>query len=230
MSEVSDRQQSRTATAVEVPAPRGAVPPEPAPAPAPPPSEPPPGDPLVIGLPAFIAGSVALGLVDINFAPVAAAGAAIPIIATATSLGLLIATIWAARLGQTAVASVTGIFGGFWLSFAAVSLGLGHAWFAILPAGVARTVEVFLITWLAVIGLLTLGTLRLPSVYTALFVLVDAALVLTLMATVQASVDLTKTAGWVVLAFAALGGYLFLSSLSGATGGKPFPLGRPIVR
>jgi succinate-acetate transporter protein len=193
-------------------------------------AEAPVGDPLIIGLPAFLAGSVALALVDINFAPVAAAGAAVPIILTATSLGLFIAAVWAARLGQNAVASVLAVFGGFWLSYAALALGLGHTWFAVLPAGVSRTLEVFLITWLVVIGLLTLGTLRLPSVYTALFVLVDVALLVTLIATIEASVGLTKTAGWLVLAFAAVGAYLFLSSLSVATGGKPYPLGRPIVR
>jgi len=185
---------------------------------------------LIIGLPAFLAGSVALALVDINFAPVAAAGAAVPIIMTATSLGLFIAAVWAARLGQSAVAAVLAVFGGFWLSYAAVALGLTHAWFAVLPPGINRTLEVFLITWLVVIGLLTVGTLRLPSAYTALFVLVDAALLVSLIATIQVSVSLTKTAGWIVLAFAAVGAYLFLSSLSSATGGKPYPLGRPLVR
>jgi hypothetical protein len=43
-------------------------------------------------------------------------------------------------------------------------------------------------------------------------------------------VSLTKTAGWVILAFAAVGAYPFLSSLSVATGGKAFPLGRPLIR
>ena len=226
MSEAATDRQSMTTTA-EVPAPRPPAYAEPEPALPP---EAPVGDPLILGLPAFIAGSVALALVQINFAPAAAAGAAIPIILTATSLGLFIAAIWAARLAQNAVAAVLGVFGGFWLSYAAVVLGLGHRWFAILPAGVARTVEVFLITWLVVIGLLTLGTLRLPSVYTAILVLVDVALVLLLIATAQGSVNLTRTAGWVILAFAAVGAYAWLSTLQTATGGRPLPMGRPLLK
>jgi succinate-acetate transporter protein len=228
VSEVSER-SIQTTTGAEVPAPRGPAAVQPVPAEAEAPVAP-TGDPSIIGLPAFLAGAVALGLVDINFAPVAAAGAAVPIIMTATSLGLFIAAIWAARLAQNAVAAVMAIFGGFWLSFAALALGLQASWFAVLPEGVARTVEVFLITWLVVIGLLTLGTLRLPLTYTLLFVLVDIALLVTLIATVEASVSLTKTAGWIVLAFTAVGAYLFLSSLSVATGGKPYPLGRPLLR
>lgn len=228
MSEVANR-QGPVMTETEVPTPRARtrIDVEPPTAAA---AEAPTGDPLILGLPAFLAGSVALALVDINFAPIAAAGAAIPIILTATSLGLFIAAIWAARLAQNAVAAVLAVFGGFWLSFAAVSLGLGHGWFAILPAGVTRTVEVFLITWLVVIGLLTLGTLRLPAVYTALFVLVDLALVFTLIATAQASVNMTKAAGWVVLAFAVVGAYVWLSSLSVATGGKAYSMGPALMR
>lgn len=229
MSEVSDRMDRTTATGVEVPSPRPPAHAEPereAAAAAPEAV----GDPLIVGLPAFIAGSVALALVDINFAPLAAAGAAVPIIMTATSLGLFIAAIWAIRLQQNAVAAVQAVFGGFWLSYAAVALGLGHRWFAVLPAGVARTVEVFLITWLVVIGLLTLGTLRLPSVFIAIFVLVDLALVLSLIATVQASVNMTKIAGWVILAFAAVGAYAWVSSLQTATGGKALPMGPPLLR
>ena len=40
----------------------------------------------------------------------------------------------------------------------------------------------------------------------------------------------TKLAGYVTFAFAALGGYLFLSAASAATGGKGYPLGDPLVR
>ena len=217
-----------TRAGVEVPLPRDAAAPVPETATAPPPA-PPTGDPLIIGLPAFLVGSVALALVQINFAPVAAAGAAIPIVVTATFVGLLIATIWAARLGQNAVAGVLGVFAGFWLSYAAVVIGLGHSWFAILPAGVARSLEVFLIAWIVVIGLLTAGTLRLPLAYTVLLALVEVALVVLLIAVVQASANLTKTTGWIVMAFAVVGAYLYLSVLSVATGGKAFPMGKPIL-
>jgi succinate-acetate transporter protein len=88
----------------------------------------------------------------------------------------------------------------------------------------------FLITWLVIIVMLTLGTLRLPLAFTAVFALIDVALLLLLIATIQASAGLTKTAGYVVLAFAALGMYLFFGSSSVATGGKPLPLGKPVMR
>ena len=110
------------------------------------------GDPAILGLPSFIAGSVALGLTLVGVVPATAAGAP-----------------------------------------------------------------------------LTLGTLRLPLAFTAVFALIDVALLLLLIATIQASSGLAKTAGYVVLAFAALGVYLFFGSAGVATGGKALPLGRPVL-
>src|ERR1700753_4396100 len=89
------------------------------------------GDPMMIGLPLFIAGSVALGLAEVGVVPAAAVGAALPIIFSATALGLFLATIWAASLGQSAGASVFGIFAGFWTSYVVLVLGLTHAWVGI---------------------------------------------------------------------------------------------------
>jgi succinate-acetate transporter protein len=193
------------------------------------PDAPPAGDPGLIGLPVFIVGSVALGLVLVGFVPTASGGAAIPIIMTATGVGLLVAAVWAARLAQSAVAGVFAIFSGFWVSYAALVLGLGHGWFGIATADVTRSVELFLIAWVVVVGLLTLGSVRLPSAFTLLFALVETALVLDLLGTAQASTGLVKTAGWVVFAFAAVGAYLYLGSMSTATGGRSYPLGRPLV-
>jgi succinate-acetate transporter protein len=187
------------------------------------------GDPAILGLPSFIVGSVALGLALVGVVPAAAAGAPLAIILAATSIGLFIAAIWAAALGQSAVASVFGIFGGFWLSYAVLVIGLVHNWFGIPAPAAVATQKLFLITWLAVIVMLTLGTLRLPLAFTAVFALIDVALVLLLIATIQASASLTKAAGYVVLAFAAIGVYLFFGSASVATGGKALPLGKPIL-
>src|SRR4026209_1894705 len=47
------------------------------------------GDPAMLGLPAFIVGSVALGLVLVGVVPATAVGASLPIILAATSIGLL---------------------------------------------------------------------------------------------------------------------------------------------
>jgi succinate-acetate transporter protein len=188
------------------------------------------GDPAILGLPSFIVGSVALGLVLVGVVPASAVGAALPIILAATSAGLFVAAIWSAAIGQSAVASIFGIFAGFWLSYAVLVLGLIHNWFGITADAAVATQKLYLITWLVIIVMLTLATLRLPLAFTAVFALIDVALLLLIIATVQASTGLLKTAGYVVLAFAALGVYLFFGSASVATGGKALPLGRPILR
>jgi uncharacterized protein len=188
------------------------------------------GDPMMIGLPLFIAGSVALGLAEVGVVPAADVGAALPIIFSATALGLFLATIWAASLGQSAVASVFGIFAGFWTSYVVLVLGLTHSWFGIAPASIQASQELFLWSWFVVIVLLTMVTLRLPVVYTALLFLVDLALLLLVIATINGSSGLAKTGGVVILLFAALGAYLFASSASVATGGGPLSLGRPLLR
>jgi len=186
------------------------------------------GDPAMLGLPTFIVGSVALGLVLVGVVPATAVGASLPIILAATAAGLFIATIWSAAIGQSAVASIFGIFAGFWLSYAVLVLGLTHGWFAITLAAAAATQELFLICWLVIIVVLTLATLRLPLAFTLIFGLVDVALLLVLLATEEASTGLLKTAGYVVLAFAAVGVYVFCGAASLATGGKGVPLGKPI--
>jgi succinate-acetate transporter protein len=187
------------------------------------------GDPMALGLPCFIAGSVSLGLALVGVVPAASVGAALPIILTATAIGLFLATIWSASLGQSAVASVFGIFAGFWLSYAVLVLGLTHNWFGIAPASAQAAQELFLVAWLVVIVMLTLATLRLPAVYTALFVLIDVALLLVFLSVNQGSSGLAKTAGYFVLVFAAVGVYLYMSTAAVATGGKPLPLGRPTL-
>ena len=193
------------------------------------------GDPSILGLGSFIAGSVALGLGLVGVVPAGVLGAPLAIILAATALGLLMATIWCAALGQCAVAAVFGIFGTFWFSYAVLVLGLDHNWFAIGVAAVLATVRLFLLTWLIIIVMLTISTLRLPSAFTAVFVLVDLALLLLLLAFEETSAagvpssGLLKTGGAVVLVFAALGVYLFFSAASAGTGGKALPLGPPLM-
>jgi uncharacterized protein len=189
----------------------------------------PAGDPSSLGLLSFIVGSVALGLALVGVVPAAAVGAPLAIILAATAAGLFLATIWAAALGQSAVATIFGIFAGFWLSYAALVFGLLHNWFGLAPTAVASTEELFQVSWLIVILALTLGSLRLPLAFTGVFALVDLALLLLLLGTTQASAGLLKVAGYVILVFAALGIYLFTSSLAQATGGPGLPLGNPVL-
>lgn len=188
------------------------------------------GDPLLLGLPVFIAGSVALGVALIGYVPASAAAGTLPIILMSTGLFLLVSTLWALGLGQSAVAATLGLFSGFWLSFAVLELGLGHNWFGVAKADITHTVALFIITWLVVLGLLTLSTTRLPLGFTVLFALVELALALLLAGTIQASSSLTKASGYAVLAFAAVGAYVFLGAMRAGTGGKGLPLGRPLSR
>ena len=194
------------------------------------------GDPSIFGLGSFIAGSVALGLSLVGVVPTGVLGAPLAIILAATALGLLMSTVWAAVVGQSAVAAVFGIFGTFWLSYAVLVLALDHTWFAIVPTAVIATVRLFLLTWLIIIVMLTVSTLRLPAAFTAVFVLVDLALLLLLLAWENTSAlgapssSLLKAGGWVVLIFAAVGAYLFYGAAQAGTGGKSLPLGPPLMK
>jgi uncharacterized protein len=194
------------------------------------------GDPSIFGLGSFIAGSVALGLSLVGVVPTGVLGAPLAIILAATALGLLMSTVWAAAVGQSAVAAVFGIFGTFWLSYAVLVLALDHTWFAIVPTAVVATVRLFLLTWLIIIVMLTVSTLRLPAAFTAVFVLVDLALLLLLLAWENTSPlgapssGLLKAGGWVVLIFAAVGAYLFYGAAQAGTGGKSLPLGPPLMK
>ncbi len=188
------------------------------------------GNPAAVGVPVFVAGSVALALYLIGYVPVSALGAPIPIIFAATGLGLLLSTAWAAALGQTAVASIFGIFAGFWLSYSAFVLGVSHNWFPLVTAGsLMHITALFLITWLVILGLLTLGTLRLPLAFTVLFVLIVATLAVFLVSVINADSTLTKVAGGLTFAFAAVGAWIYLGVIDTASGGRGVPLGRPIL-
>jgi uncharacterized protein len=189
----------------------------------------PTGDPAILGLPIFVVGSIALGLSLVGYVPDAAGGVIVPVIFAATGLGLVISTVWAAALGQTMVASIFGLFAGFWLSFSILVLGVFHNWLLIPAANINKSIALFLISWSIVMAALTIATLRLPVSYTAVIALVVLALVLRTIGVLNTDSSLNKAAGYVVFLFAALGVYLFLNAADTATGGRGFPLG-PALR
>ncbi|MBB3663878.1 MULTISPECIES: GPR1/FUN34/YaaH family transporter [Prauserella salsuginis group] len=189
----------------------------------------PESDPALIGLPTFIVGALALALVQTGYVPADAVGASMAIIVPATGVGQFVAALWAVALGQGAVAAVFGVFSGFWFSYAALVLGLTHGWFGISDDAAIATQGLFLVAWVVTIGVLTLGTLRLPAAFTLLFALITVALALVLYGTVAGQPAAITTAGYVAFVFAGLGIYLFIGALSTATGGKPLPLGRPVL-
>lgn len=186
------------------------------------------GIPGMVGIPTVIAGAIGLGLVNVGFVPASAAGGSIPIIMTATAIGLLITTIWAAALGQNASASLFAVFFGFYASYAALVVGLTHNWFAIPAAEAGRVTEMWILCWLVTIVMLTLATLRLPSSFTLLLGLVDVALVLLYLGSSTGKSAWTTLGGVVVFLFIAVAVYLYFDIMNSETGGKGLPLGRPL--
>jgi uncharacterized protein len=186
-------------------------------------------NPAMVGLPTFIAGAVTLGLTLTGYVPGQTAGAVVPVVLMASGLGSLIATYWALRLGESVVAGIFGIFTGFWLSYAVLVLGVAHNWFGIAPSGITHTIATFLISWLVVVGVLTLATLSLPWAYTLLFAFIELSLAFSLAGTLADSTVLSKLGGYAVLVFTAVGAYLFWSACLQATGRKALPLGRPVL-
>jgi succinate-acetate transporter protein len=174
-----------------------------------------------------IADGFGLGFTNTGIVDVAAA--AVPILLSATAIGLLIATIWAAALSQNVNATVYGVFFGFYASYAALSLGLTHDWFGIAPADAGQTTALWLGSWLLTIGLLTVLVVRLPWTYPLLLAIVDVALVLLLIGNLTGSTTATHVGGWFVFAFVALVGYYYVAALWEETGGRALPLGRPLV-
>ncbi len=196
-------------------------------------------NPALVGVPTFVIGSVALGLYLIGFTgeSTTALVGMIPILFLCTGTGQLIATFWAIRTGAGPVAAIFGIFAGFWLSFALLVVTLGNDWLgatssatdpaqAMVAAGAKET---FLLTWVVAVTVLILASLRLPAVFTVLFVLVDAALLLVLLGTAQESTTLLTAGGIAVFAFTLVGVYLFFDAMSAASGGKPLPMGKPLI-
>jgi uncharacterized protein len=188
------------------------------------------GDPLALGMPSFIVGSVALGMVLIGFVSPLGVGASLPIILAATAAGLFISAIWAMGLGQSAVALVLGVLAGFWLSYAFLLLGLMHGWFGIGLVDLKSSQELFLTAWIVVFSMLVLATLRLALAFTAVLLLVDVAVILILVGVASLSANWLKAGGSVAFLFATVGIYIFFGTASVATGGKALPLGRPILR
>ena len=186
------------------------------------------GDPVMVAFPSLVVGAVALGMVLIGVVPATAVGASMPIILAAAA-GMFLATIWAARIGQNAAAGISGVVGGFFLSYALLVLGLTHNWYAIPLTATTDTQKVFVISWIVIVTMLVRAGLRLPTIFLALSLLVDISLVLDLLGIVQSSANLTKASGWALMAVAALVVYLFVGSASRATGGKELPMGPPIL-
>jgi succinate-acetate transporter protein len=139
------------------------------------------------------------------------------------------ATRYAVAAGETRQAGIFGFFGGFWLSYSALILGLTHNWYGIDPEQTAGALAIFLGSWL-VVGLgMTVASLGLPAAFTALFGLFDLALVLLLRGALVESIGLYTAAGITIALFSALATYLYLVSAAPAAIGGKLPLGKALV-
>jgi len=199
-------------------------------------------DPLVLGLPLISVGAIGLGLQLVGYVNLRANGAPLALLLAASGLGLLVATVAGTRLDATPASSpwrggralptaVLGVLATFFLSYGLLVLGLVHGWFGIAPSEVQHTIASFQIAWLVVFVFFSLASVRLPFLFTVLFVAFSIVLALLLVATLQTSSTVpSRIAGVLALVIAAAAGYVFLAVASASGGGRELPIGRPIAR
>ncbi len=188
------------------------------------------GNPGAVGLPTAIAGATGLVIVNAGWFPAGAGSATLAILMACTSIGLLVATVWAAALAMNVSASIFGAFCGFYASYTALVLGLSHNWFGPTPAGDSTAVQTWLVCWLVTFGVMTLATLRLPFAFTFILSAVDVALLLLLWGTASESTALIRAGAFAVFVFLATAVYLYVDAMFQETGGKGLPLGRAVVQ
>ncbi|MCL2395948.1 MAG: acetate uptake transporter family protein [Acidimicrobiaceae bacterium] len=188
------------------------------------------GDPVPLGLLVFALGSTVLGISLLGYVPLEVQGNTImPIVFAATGLGLVITTVWAARIGETFVATVLGAFAAFWISYAALVIGLAHNWYAIPPTAVLHTIGQFLIAWDIVIFMLFLVSLRIPLLFSLILGAGTIGVALITIGVLESSSGFQRAGGVFVLIFAALGYYGYLGTAIVSVGGEPLPFGKPAL-
>ena len=203
------------------------------------------GDPQLVGVPVFVVGSIALGFHLTEYYSSGNFGGPIPIVLGATGLFLFLACFWAAAIGASWVAGFFALYGGFWISYALLVLGLNNGWYAFGGVGAAggetdaffgnlkHTVAAFAIAWAAILFMLAFSSFRLPLIYGLINALVIVALCLVATAFLTGELwdeDILNAAGIVAWVFAGLGGWVFMSVADAALGGKGFPLGPVLIK
>jgi uncharacterized protein len=144
---------------------------------------------------------------------------------------LLIATVWAARLGASAVAGIFGTFSAFWLSLGLMLMGLNNGWFGLTDAAqVGSVLTPYVLSWLIVFVALTLATLRLPLAFTVGFVLVSATFALLLANLLTGQAIFSTLAGLTTFGFCAVYAYIFFDAMGQELGGRAMPMGNALVK
>jgi succinate-acetate transporter protein len=195
------------------------------------------GNPLLLGLLTFLPGALTLGLWFVGYLDTAnLPGGMVPAVTISAGLFELIACVWAARIGASVVAAAFGVFAAFWISFGFLLLGLVNGWFgvsavpAVAAVQVAQIQATYLLSFLIAIALLTVATLRLPLAFTVGFALIVITFALALIAVTTGNAGLFPIAGIVTFLFCAVFAYILFDGINQDLGGRPMPLGNPIVK
>ncbi len=69
------------------------------------------GNPVLIGLTGFLPAGLTLGLWLVGYLPATGLGGMVPAVWGSAGIFLLVAAIWAGRIGGSAVAAILGSFG-----------------------------------------------------------------------------------------------------------------------
>jgi uncharacterized protein len=193
------------------------------------PTAPPVGNPAIVGLPGFVLGSIALTLQLLGFVPPSAAAVVLPIAFGASAISTFTATLWAARVGDNVNAVVFVTFTGFWLSYTFLTLAVIHGWLGIPADQIPQALGLFLVSWLGIIAILTIGTLRLPRLFSLIFVLVDINLICSIAGVLGGVTWANTGAGIAAAGFTLCGAYLLIGAIWECGGGKPLPVGTPLI-
>lgn len=188
----------------------------------------PAGNPALLGLATFLPGGLSLGLWLVGYLPAADLGAIVPAVVLSSGLFLLISSVWATRLGASAVAAILGTFSAFWLSLGLLVTGITAGWFGLTAD--STPLPTFLLSWLIVFVALTLTTLRLPLAFTAGFLFVDIAVALVLAFALTGTALYSTLAGVAVFIFCAIFAFIWVDGVQQELGGKAMSMGRPIQR
>jgi uncharacterized protein len=195
------------------------------------------GNPALLGLLTFLPSGITLGLWLIDYLPRALSGGMWPIVTFSAGLFLLIAAVWASRLGASAVAAIFGVFSAFWISFGILLLSLNNGLIAGSGEGGALSAEetgsilaAYLLSFLIVFVIMTVITLRLPLTFTAGFVFVCITFALALAFVLTGNALFATLAGVATFIFCAIFAYILFDGMSQELGGKAMPLGNPISR
>jgi uncharacterized protein len=195
------------------------------------------GNPVPLALATFLPGALSLGLWLVGYLQAGDLGFIAPAVLFATGLFLMISTIWATRLEANAVAAVLGTFAAFWLSLGVFIAAQTNGWLGFVGKAAATAdspasnpLPTFLVAWLIVFVLLTLGTLRLPLAFTAGFLFVDIAVALVLVYAVSGTQLYATLGGISVFVFCAIFAYIWFDAIGQSLGAKAMSMGNPMVK